>query len=334
MLILLKRINLYVIIKKISVFGYKEGKILSAVLKTSSLCKKIGRRQIIQDLSIEANAGEVFGFLGPNGAGKTTTIKMIVGLYKITSGSIEICGHSVSGDFEKAIANVGAIIEEPRMYGYMTGMENLKYYAGMYKGISQKRISDMVEQFGMQERIDTKVKTYSLGMRQRLGLIQAMLHEPKLLILDEPTNGLDPKGIHELREFLKYAAHQLGVCVFVSSHLLSEMQLLCDRVGIIDQGRLIKVMGISEINGLTVNGSEVIINVDRPDTAAQILSEGGWQGVGIGAGFISVSADREQVPQIISMLTGGGILVYGVSQDNSNSLESLYMQLTGGSKIE
>ena len=307
---------------------------MSAVLKINNLYKKIGKRQIIQNLSIEANGGEVFGFLGPNGAGKTTTIKMIAGLYHITSGSIEICGYSVKDRFEKAIANVGAIIEEPKMYNYMTGMDNLKYYASMYKGISEKKINDMVAQFGMQERINTKVKTYSLGMRQRLGLIQAMLHDPKLLILDEPTNGLDPKGIHELREFLKYAAHQCGVCVFVSSHLLSEMQMLCDRVGIIDQGRLIKVMSISEINGLAVENSEVVINVDRPDFAAQILAQNGWQNIRIGQGTVSAAVNHEQVPHVISLLVGNGVLIYGVSQQNSNSLESFYMQLTGGSKIE
>ncbi len=307
---------------------------MSAVLKINNLYKKIGKRQIIQNLSIEANGGEVFGFLGPNGAGKTTTIKMIAGLYHITSGSIEICGYSVKDRFEKAIANVGAIIEEPKMYNYMTGMDNLKYYASMYKGISEKKINDMVAQFGMQERINTKVKTYSLGMRQRLGLIQAMLHDPKLLILDEPTNGLDPKGIHELREFLKYAAHQCGVCVFVSSHLLSEMQMLCDKVGIIDQGRLIKVMSISEINGLTIGNSEVVINVDRPDFAAQILAQNGWQNIRIGQGTVSAAVNHEQVPHVISLLVGNGVLIYGVSQQNSNSLESFYMQLTGGSKIE
>ena len=285
---------------------------MSAVLKINNLYKKIGKRQIIQNLSIEANGGEVFGFLGPNGAGKTTTIKMIAGLYHITSGSIEICGYSVKDRFEKAIANVGAIIEEPKMYNYMTGMDNLKYYASMYKGISEKKINDMVAQFGMQERINTKVKTYSLGMRQRLGLIQAMLHDPKLLILDEPTNGLDPKGIHELREFLKYAAHQCGVCVFVSSHLLSEMQMLCDKVGIIDQGRLIKVMSISEINGLTIGNSEVVINVDRPDFAAQILAQNGWQNIRIGQGTVSAAVNHEQVPHVISLLVGNGVLIYGV----------------------
>ena len=220
------------------------------------------------------------------------------------------------------------------MYNYMTGLDNLKYYASMYKGISESKINDMVAQFGMQERIKSKVKTYSLGMRQRLGLIQAMLHDPKLLILDEPTNGLDPKGIHELREFLKYAAHQCGVCVFVSSHLLSEMQMLCDRVGIIDNGRLIKVMSISEINGLSVENSEVVINVDRPDFAAQILAQNGWQNIRTAQGAISAAVNHEQVPQIISLLAGNGVLVYGVSQQSSNSLESFYMQLTGGSKIE
>ncbi len=306
---------------------------MSATLRIRNLNKIIGKRQIIRDLSLEAVGGEVFGFLGPNGAGKTTTIRMIAGLSHITSGDIEICGHSVRDDFEKAVRNIGAIIEEPQMYKYMTGMENLKYYASMYKGISDKYIMDMVEQFGMKDRINTKLKTYSLGMRQRLGLIQAVMHEPKLLILDEPTNGLDPKGIQELREFLKELAHQRGVCVFVSSHLLSEMQMLCDRVGIIDRGNLLKIMSITEINGLVLEKAEVIINVDNPDRAVQVLAQSGAPAARAGQGFISLQIDHEQVPQVIAALSSAGIMIYGVSQAQSNSLESFFMQLTGGGHI-
>jgi ABC-2 type transport system ATP-binding protein len=167
---------------------------MEAILKTVNLRKNIGKRTIVSDISLEINSGEVFGFLGPNGAGKTTTIRMIVGLSKITEGDVYVNGHSVRGNFTEAMRNIGCIVENPEMYKYMSGLDNLKMFANLY-GIERERIDEVVKIVDLQEAIRDKVKVYSLGMKQRLGIAQAILHRPKLLILDEPTNGLDPAGI-------------------------------------------------------------------------------------------------------------------------------------------
>ena len=206
------------------------------LLKIQGLTKIIKKRKILDNISLTVNSGEIVGFLGPNGAGKTTTIKLIMGLFHITEGEIKICGHDSVTDFEAAMANVGGIIENPDLYKRMTGRENLEYFASMHENVDKKNIDDIVKLVKMSERIDDKVKTYSLGMCQRVGIAQALLHNPRLLVLDEPTNGLDPIGIKELRDLLKLLAKEAGVGVFISSHLLSEMELMCDRIYIIDEG--------------------------------------------------------------------------------------------------
>ena len=218
-----------------------------SVLKVENLNKHFSRRQILHDISFETYAGEVFGFLGPNGAGKTTTIKIAVGLLSLDEGDIKINGISIKKDFEGAIAQVGGIVENPELYKYMSGMQNLKQYARMRTGIDQKRIDEVIELVGLKNRINDRVGKYSLGMRQRLGVAQALLHRPKLLVLDEPTNGLDPAGIKGLRDILKDLAHKEQISVLVSSHLMSEMELMCDRVGIIMNGKLVDVKSVKEL---------------------------------------------------------------------------------------
>ena len=216
------------------------------VVKLQHATKAIRGRNIVDDLTFDVLSGGIFGFLGPNGAGKTTTIRMMVGLIKISRGDILIQGHSITKDFGNAIRNVGTIIENPDFYKYLTGYQNLKHYARMVPGIFKARINEMAEMVGLKDRIHDKVGTYSLGMRQRLGIAQALLHRPSLLILDEPTNGLDPGGIHELRNNLKRLAHEEGVAVFVSSHLLSEMELMCDRAGVLQNGKLVLLQSIQD----------------------------------------------------------------------------------------
>lgn len=208
-------------------------------LSVQHLTKRIGKRDIIKDISFELKSGEVFGFLGPNGAGKTTTIRMLVGLIKPTSGQISICGYDVKKNFSKAMERLGCIVENPELYPYLTGWENLQYFARMLTNTDDNRITEVVKLVGLTDRIHDKVKTYSLGMRQRLGIGQALLSRPKVLILDEPTNGLDPSGIREMRQFIRFLAKEEGLSVLVSSHLLSEIQLLCDRVSIILNGKII-----------------------------------------------------------------------------------------------
>ena len=242
------------------------------VVQMSNVTKKIGGKTIIDRLTLDLPKGEVFGFLGPNGAGKTTTIRMMVGLMSMTEGEILIGGSSIRTDFEGAIRYVGAIVENPEMYKYLTGYQNLRHFARMIPGIGKNRIDEVVALTGLDKRIHDKVKTYSLGMRQRLGVAQALLHKPSLLILDEPTNGLDPAGIRELRDYLRKLAVEEGIAVFVSSHLLSEMELMCDKVAIIQAGKLID---IRTLRSNDANAAEAPVpvgfEVDRPADALVIL---------------------------------------------------------------
>ncbi|EEK53563.1 ABC transporter-related protein [Bacillus cereus BGSC 6E1] len=209
--------------------------------------KVIGKKTIVENISFDVKQGEVFGFLGPNGAGKTTTIRMLVGLIKETEGTISIGGYSIKENFREAMRQIGSIVENPELYTYLTGWENLKQFARMLGGISDERIIEIAHMVHLDERIHDKVKTYSLGMKQRLGIAQALLGNPKLLILDEPTNGLDPAGIRELREFIHKLVKEENMSVFISSHLLSEVQMICDRVAIIHKGKMITVAKVEEL---------------------------------------------------------------------------------------
>ena len=215
-------------------------------LAARNLTKVIGDRTIVDDVSFELNPGEVFGFLGPNGAGKTTTIRMLVGLIRPTRGTVEICGYDVRRDFERAMRCIGCIVENPDLYRFMTGRENLLHFARML-GVATDEIDRVAALVNLSHRLDQRVGTYSLGMRQRLGIAQAMLGDPRVLILDEPANGLDPAGIREIRELLRNLAAERGLSVFVSSHLLAEIELMCDRVAIIHKGRILRNGPVREL---------------------------------------------------------------------------------------
>lgn len=181
---------------------------MGPIVQIENLTKRIKGRTIIDSISFQVHKGEVFGFLGPNGAGKTTTIRMMVGLMNITSGDIKIAGYSIQSHFEKAVRSIGAIVENPEMYKFLSGYQNLRQYARMANNVTDEKIDEIVELVGLTDRIHDKVKTYSLGMRQRLGLAQSLLHDPEVLILDEPTNGLDPAGIREIRDYLRLLAKE------------------------------------------------------------------------------------------------------------------------------
>lgn len=219
---------------------------MSDVLVLENVYKSFGSRNILSDISLTVKEGEVFGFLGPNGAGKTTTIKMILGLLSIDSGRISVLGYDVEERFEDAMKHISGIVENPDMYGHLSGYDNLLIHARAC-GAPKERIDEVVQMVGMQMRIMDKFKSYSLGMKQRLGLAQALLHNPKVMILDEPTNGLDPAGIKEFRDLLKYLAHTQGLTVFISSHILQEMQQMCDTVCIINGGHIIRTGSVQEL---------------------------------------------------------------------------------------
>lgn len=219
-----------------------------AVLEVKDLSKKFKKFTAVDNITFQLNSGEILGFLGPNGAGKTTTIKMITGLIKSSSGTINICNYDINKNFEEAMKNVGAIVETPHLYEYMTGMDNINYFSSLCPNATPEHIEKCIKLSGLKNRLNDKVKNYSLGMKQRLGLTVALLNNPKLLILDEPTNGLDPIGIKSLREFLKDLAHNKGLAVLVSSHILTEMELLCDKVLIITDGKMRCIKSMDEIN--------------------------------------------------------------------------------------
>lgn len=298
-----------------------------------NLVKKIGKRTIIKDISFTLNAGEVFGFLGPNGAGKTTTIKAMLGLTSITDGEIYIDGFHVEKEHNKALNVVGGIVENPEMYDYLTGLQNLKHYARMYSGISKARIDEVIKIVGLEHRIKDKVKKYSLGMKQRLGVAQAILHKPKLLVLDEPTNGLDPAGIKEFRELIIDLAHNHNMAVFVSSHILSEMEAMCDKVGIIQNGKLLQ---ITTVDGMVAKQAQIEYSVltDNSSFAVSVLNEHSPNSTkALSEKVISVSCLPEQIPSFIKTLVGKEINIYSVIPQK-RSLEDAFLDLTGGSEID
>lgn len=299
------------------------------VVQFQHATKKIGKRVLVNDLSFDIPAGEVFGFLGPNGAGKTTTIRMMVGLIKISQGDILIQGHSISKDFNKAIRNVGAIVENPDLYKYLTGYQNLKHYARMVPGVSKTRIQEIVELIGLQDSIHDKVRTYSLGMRQRLGIAQALLHRPSLLILDEPTNGLDPAGIHELRNYLKKLAHEDGVAVFVSSHLLSEMELMCDQVGVLQKGKLVRIQNMLDF--VHNHGSSrvcVTLEPSQIEQAKRLIATLNKEVLPLRQpGQLLLALNKEEIPTVNMLLMQAGIQVYSI-QVQEQTLEDKFLEIT------
>lgn len=302
------------------------------VLQVHHLSKQIGKKEIVKDLTLDIYPGEVFGFLGPNGAGKTTTIRMLVGLISITKGDVIIQGVNLKENFEKAVEHIGGIVENPEMYKFLTGYQNLLHYWRMCKGVDRSRIDEVVKLVGLEKRIHEKVKTYSLGMRQRLGLAQALLHSPSLLILDEPTNGLDPAGIREIREYLRRLAEEENLAVMVSSHLLSEMELMCDRIGIIQNGELIDVKQVKEMVS-DVEEIPVIFTVEPiAEAKLYIKQELSGQTPTVTHQGLQVTIRQEQIPQINAKLVEQGIRVYGI-QTATKTLEDKFLEVTGGNQI-
>ena len=298
-------------------------------LSVKNLTKTIGKRKIIKDISFELKSGEVFGFLGPNGAGKTTTIRMLVGLIKPTSGTIKICGYDVKKDFSKAMERLGCIVENPELYPYLTGWENLQFFARMLKGVDNKRIEDIVKLVGLKDRIHDKVKTYSLGMRQRLGIAQALLSKPKVLILDEPTNGLDPSGIREMRQFIRFLAKEEGLSVLVSSHLLSEIQLLCDRVSIILSGKIIHT---ESVQSLLTAQEKIIWRFTPMDVGVELLKSVS-PSVKIDGETVITPFLEEEAGNWSKMLFEANVNIIEMNRQIP-SLEHLFLELTGGKSIE
>ena len=300
---------------------------MSALVATN-LTKIIGKRTIVDDASFALREGEVFGFLGPNGAGKTTTIRMLVGLIKPTHGTVTICGHDIRHEFEKAMRCIGCIVENPDLYRFMTGRENLEHFARML-GVNHQEIERVAELVNLDHRLDQRVGTYSLGMRQRLGIAQAMLGSPRVLILDEPANGLDPAGIREIRELLRHLAVDRGLAVFVSSHLLAEIELMCDRVAIIHKGRILKSGSVREL----ISAQRVMeLRVGDVERAVSVLRELGVES-SVADDLLLAPVDEANAPPLIAALAQNGIDVFHARQ-RVQTLEDMFLETTGGETVD
>lgn len=304
---------------------------MTAVLSVKGLKKVIGKKTLVENISFEVQQGEVFGFLGPNGAGKTTTIRMLVGLIKPTEGTIAIAGYNVRKEFRKAMRQVGSIVENPELYTYLTGWENLKQFARMLGDVAEERIYEIVRMVHLDKRIHDKVKTYSLGMKQRLGIAQALLSNPKLLILDEPTNGLDPAGIRELREFVHHLVQEEHMSVFISSHLLSEVQMMCDRVAIINHGKMITVSTIEDLVKKAADRVEWIVTpVEKAESILGGLAD--VKELTAEQNIITCRMPIERISMYNKQLIENGIDVHSV-REVAFTLEDLFMELTGAEGI-
>ena len=299
----------------------------NAILKCENLNKDFGKKQILKDVSLEVYEGDILGFIGPNGAGKTTTIKLILGLQNITRGKVLINGYDIEKQFSKAIENVGAIVENPDLYMYLSGYENLKLAANLYKEIDKKRINEVLKLVGLEKRANEKVSKYSLGMRQRLGIAQAILHKPSLLILDEPTNGLDPEGIKEMRELLLNLAKNEKMAILISSHNLAELDTLCNKVSIIKNGKVIETSDISIIKKETdmeykifeVNDTKKIKDLI---SSIEIINETKFK----------LNVKKQDIPYIVNKLVENKVLIYGIMEEEK-SLEDAFFEKTGGNEI-
>ncbi len=297
----------------------------NVVLECNHIWKKVGHRVIVNDLSLKLYEGDILGFIGPNGAGKTTTIKLVLGLQALNGGSVKIGGYDLKKDFVDAIKNVGAIVENPDLYMYMSGYENLKIIASMYH-LSDKRIQEVVKLVGLEKQIHDKVKKYSLGMRQRLGIAQAILHHPKVLILDEPMNGLDPEGIKDLKLLLVKLAKEEKLAVVISSHLLSELESFCNRICIISKGKVIKDATIEDIQKITDQVSYIMevssVHLDKILYHYEVIDDA----------HIRINTTKDYVHNILKTLLLNEISIFEMKKETL-SLEDIFLKTMGENEV-
>ncbi|RMH00602.1 MAG: ABC transporter ATP-binding protein [Chloroflexi bacterium] len=293
------------------------------VLQTRDLTKRFGSVTAVNQVNLVVYAGEVFGFLGPNGAGKTTTIGMILGLIHPTAGQIEIFGQQVTPHHNAALRRVGALVGSPALIPYLSGRDNLRLLARLYPELPPQRVDEVLALVGLSEAADRKFKAYSTGMKQRLGLAAALLHKPALVVLDEPTNGLDPAGMREMRQFIRALADE-GVTVFLSSHLLHEVEQVCDRVAVLNRGQIVTMGRVDEL--LKGSHEVVKVRVPEPKAAADVLAMlPDVTRVETNGRFVQVHGVSGE--QVLSHLTHHGI-VPGELRVERSDLEDLFLELT------
>ncbi|MFA7191490.1 MAG: ABC transporter ATP-binding protein [Dehalococcoidales bacterium] len=299
------------------------------VVETKNLTKRFGKIIAVDELSIEVFRGEVFGFLGPNGSGKSTTMGMILGLIAPTSGSVSVFGLDVTRHLPDILSRTGALTESTGFYPYLSGYENLRYFARITGGISGSRIEEVLEMVDLKSRANDPFSNYSLGMKQRLGLASALLGDPEFIILDEPTNGLDPAGMKEIRELITLLGQQ-GKTVFLNSHLLHEVQQVCDRVAIIKKGRVITQGSVKEL----LNQTHVLqVKTTQTDDAFNLLSGMDWlKNISRNEERILLEVEPEYAYKVSAVLAEKGIYLTEMKY-RENTLEDLFLELTGEAAI-
>ena len=296
---------------------------MEVVVRTEGLTKHFGSVRAVEGVDLEVHRGEVFGFLGPNGAGKTTTIGMLLGLIHPTAGRAELLGEPVAPGRTRVLRRVGALVGRPGLVPYLSGRENLRLLAYLYPDVEPHRVEEVLRQVGLAEAADRKVKGYSTGMRQRLGLAAAILHRPELLILDEPTNGMDPAGMREVRDLIRRLADE-GVTVFLSSHLLHEVEQVCDRVAVLDKG---KIVAQGPVDRLLEGEPTIRVRVPSPQAAVQALrSLPEVQHLEANGAYVEVRGPDVEV--VVAHLVAHGQTPSEVREDHP-SLEECFFRLTG-----
>ena len=294
------------------------------IVKTKNLTKHFGHIVAVDDLSIEVHKGEAFGFLGPNGSGKSTTMGMILGLIAPTSGSVEVFGLEAQHNLPSILPSVGAVMETPGLYPYLSGRDNLKVFARLSDHISDKRIDEVLDLVEMSSRAKDKFSNYSMGMKQRLAIACALLHNPELIIMDEPTNGLDPAGMKEIRELIIELSKQ-GKTIFLNSHLLHEVEQVCERVAIIKKGKIV-VQGL--VKELVKAGDVLQIKVNEPDKAMAILGGQKWiSSVNKEGDYILLGVKTDKAADVNALLAKDGIFAAEIKA-KENSLEKFFLEQT------
>jgi ABC-2 type transport system ATP-binding protein len=306
------------------------GTATAVALRTSGLTKRYGERLAVDHLDLEVRRGEVFGFLGPNGAGKTTTIRMALGLIRPTDGAVQILGHDLATNRAEILPRVGALVEQPALYSYMSGRDNLRAIGLTLGGVPERRLDEVLELVALTGRDKDRVRTYSLGMKQRLGVAMALLNDPDLLVLDEPANGLDPAGIVEMRDLMRRLASQ-GKTIFISSHVLTEVRQICDRVAILNNGKLVTVSGIDAL--VSGHGTfTVTLGAERVAEALALLRRQPWGASARqdGADGIITAAPEGRGRDLNLFLVNAGFAPDGLAP-HTEDLESVFLRLTGDS---
>lgn len=302
----------------------------TVVLSTHNLTKDFGHLRAVDNLNLSVCRGDVFGFLGPNGAGKTTTIRLIFGLLYPTAGYVQVLDHRVPDQRQEALRHLGGFVDDPTFYANMTARRNLRLFGSMRGGVSEERITEVLEIVGLAGRGDSKVGGYSHGMRQRLGIALALLHEPELIILDEPTSGLDPQGMKDVRELIRQLGRQ-GTTVFLSSHLLHEVELVCNRAAIMNKGRIVVQGPVSTLRPLSTT---VKLLTGDQRRAQEVLGRLVGPGrVREDEGYLVVEGSDDLVPEMVRRLVAAEVDIRAVVPAFDQSLEDMFLELTAGAQL-